>query len=290
MITDGQIAELTGVLIVDDDYAKARSLASHLQAAGFAVSIAHSAEHAEKLIQDCKKPFDVALLDIILPIAHHSDGIQFEGFNLAERLKKTSPKTALVAMSAYMAPDQMKALSGAFDLCLKKSDLNPQQISKVISGLVTNRRTIHLPVIFIVHGQDESAKWSLKNYLQNSLHLGEPVILHEKPSQGRTIIEKFEVYASQADVVFVLLTPDDPGTSDAQQESSKRRARQNVIFELGFFYAKLQRTSGRVILLYKGRLELPSDISGIIYIDISNGIEAAGEEIRKELKDWFSDE
>lgn len=32
----------------------------------------------------------------------------------------------------------------------------------------------------------------------------------------------------------------------------KRRSRQNVIFELGFFYAGLERRSGRVILLHKG--------------------------------------
>jgi predicted nucleotide-binding protein len=30
-------------------------------------------------------------------------------------------------------------------------------------------------------------------------------------------------------------------------------------------------------------VELPSDIAGIIWIDISNGIAAAGEEIRKEV-------
>jgi predicted nucleotide-binding protein len=52
---------------------------------------------------------------------------------------------------------------------------------------------------------------------------------------------------------------------------------------MGYFFSKLQRRKGKVILLYKGQLEPPSDISGIIYIDISNGIEAAGEQIRKEL-------
>jgi predicted nucleotide-binding protein len=36
--------------------------------------------------------------------------------------------------------------------------------------------------------------------------------------------------------------------------------------------------------LHVGPLELPSDLIGITYIDISKGIEAAGEEIRRELK------
>ncbi|NLX20892.1 MAG: nucleotide-binding protein [Phycisphaerae bacterium] len=81
------------------------------------------------------------------------------------------------------------------------------------------------------------------------------------PSHGRTIIEKFEDVAETVDVVFVLLTPDDNIASPRAPNESKRRARQNVIFELGYFYAKLQRSGGRVILLYRGHIELPSGIS-----------------------------
>lgn len=133
---------------------------------------------------------------------------------------------------------------------------------------------------FIVHGHDNEAKLSLKNYIQNTLKMEEPIILAEKASGGLTIIEKFERYAKECNLVFVLLTPDDKYTEDA-----KDRARQNVIFEMGYFLGRLGRKSGRVILLYKGNLELPSDISGIVYINIDNGIEAAGEEIRREIRE-----
>jgi predicted nucleotide-binding protein len=132
---------------------------------------------------------------------------------------------------------------------------------------------------FIVHGHDDNAKLALKNYLQNTLRWPEPVILAEKPSGGKTIIEKFEDHAKDIDVVFVLMTPDDMG--GAVGSPSAARARQNVILELGHFTGKLGRTSGRVILLQKGDLELPSDLAGIVYIDISDGVEAAGEKIRK---------
>lgn len=134
---------------------------------------------------------------------------------------------------------------------------------------------------FIVHGHDENAKLALKNYLQNTLHWPEPVILAEKPSGGKTIIEKFEEHANDIDVVFVLLTPDDMG--GVAGGPSAARARQNVILELGYFVGKFCRASGRVILLHKGNLELPSDVAGVIYIDISNGVEAAGETIRREV-------
>jgi predicted nucleotide-binding protein len=134
---------------------------------------------------------------------------------------------------------------------------------------------------FIVHGHEDSVKLALKNYLQNTLGWPEPVILAEKPSGGKTIIEKFEEHAKNIDVVFVLLTPDDLG--GAVGSPSAPRPRQNVILELGHSIGKFGRTSGRVILLYKGDLELPSDLHGIVHIDISNGVEAAGEKIRKEV-------
>ena len=117
--------------------------------------------------------------------------------------------------------------------------------------------------------------------------LGEPVVLREQPSLGRTLIEKFEAASDDADLVFVLLTPDDIVNGACASDSDKRRSRQNVIFELGYFFARLQRHKGRIILLHKGELELPSDISGIAYIDISGGMEAAGEELRRELQDWL---
>lgn len=136
---------------------------------------------------------------------------------------------------------------------------------------------------FIVHGHDNEAKLELKDYLQNTLDLPEPIILHQQPNKGRTVIEKFEECSENIDVAFVLLTPDDiGGISDGKQ---RERSRQNVIFELGVFVGKFGRKSGRVILLHRGDLEIPSDLAGIIYIDITDGIESAGEKIRKELID-----
>lgn len=144
------------------------------------------------------------------------------------------------------------------------------------------------PQMFIVHGHDHQIVFELKNYLQNTLQLGTPIILHEQPSQGRTIIEKFERLSRPVDLVFVVLTPDDEGYPAGASGRVRKRARQNVIFEMGFFFSKFQRLRGRVLVLYKGDIELPSDISGIVYIDITNGIKAAGEDIRRELGDWLT--
>jgi predicted nucleotide-binding protein len=44
---------------------------------------------------------------------------------------------------------------------------------------------------FIVHGHGDKSLYELKNCLQNTLKLEEPVMLQETPGLGKTIIEKF---------------------------------------------------------------------------------------------------
>ena len=160
-------------------------------------------------------------------------------------------------------------------------DDGPKAITEALAkaGILTNTKP---PLAFIVHGHDEVCLMELKDYLQNILKWQEPIILREQPSQGKTIIEKFEEQSSRVDCVFVLLTPDDIGKKFLTDDD-KRRARQNVIFELGFFYAQMGRNSGRVVALCKGSLEIPSDLQGVVWIDISKGVKAAGEDIRKEI-------
>jgi predicted nucleotide-binding protein len=103
-----------------------------------------------------------------------------------------------------------------------------------------------------------------------SLRAGlEAIILHEQANKGMTIIEKIE---ANTDVGFaiVLYTSDDKGSSSdgAARGELKGRARQNVVFEHGYLMAKLSRE--RVVPLVSSIVELPSDISGVVYVDGSN--------------------
>lgn len=117
--------------------------------------------------------------------------------------------------------------------------------------------------VFIVHGHDEAAKEMVSRFIEK---LGfKAIILHEQPNAGRTIIEKFEAY-SNVGFAVVLLTPDDAHIARVKTLEGKPRARQNVIFELGYFIGKLGRQ--RVCALHKKEVELPSDIDGILYITL----------------------
>ena len=115
--------------------------------------------------------------------------------------------------------------------------------------------------VFVVHGHDGDVKYQAVEFLEKIT--GErPVVLHEQPDSGRTIIEKFEDHASEAGFAVVLLTADDVGRA-RDETTLNPRARQNVVLELGFFIGRLGR--GRVVALHEAGVELPSDLSGVLY-------------------------
>lgn len=224
----------------------------------------------------------MALIDIYLP--GHGDGLK-----LADTLRGLSPGTVLIGISGIMPEPSVQQIGVRFKAFIEKPvwGVIVDTIEESLSGVKRK------PRVFIVHGHDGEMLRKLKDYIQNTLHLDEPVILSERPSFGRTIIEKFEQETEEIDLVFVLLTPDDRGFAAASPEAEKQRARQNVVFELGYFYGKLRRTTGRILLLRKGEIEFSSDLSGVIYIeipdtpDIPDAIRAAGEDIRREIPEWF---
>jgi predicted nucleotide-binding protein len=119
--------------------------------------------------------------------------------------------------------------------------------------------------VFIVHGHDQGALEMVSRFLEKLGLL--PVVLRERPNLGRTIIEKFEAHAD-AGFAVVILTPDDLGTRREEPGELAPRARQNVIFEFGFFIGKLGRE--KVCVLYKKDVEIPSDFAGVLYIPLED--------------------
>lgn len=117
--------------------------------------------------------------------------------------------------------------------------------------------------VFIVHGHDNEAKIEVARFVER---LGlEAIILHEQVNDGMTIIEKIDRY-SNVGFAIVLYTPCDIGYPKEEESLKKFRARQNVVFEHGYLISKIGRNN--VCALVKQDIEIPNDISGVVYINM----------------------
>ena len=128
-----------------------------------------------------------------------------------------------------------------------------------ISQRTSMARTKEYKKVFIVHGHDNALKQEVARMVEKQGL--EAIILSEQANRGKTIIEKFE---ENVDVgaAICLFTGDDYGKAkDATSENL--RARQNVVFEAGYFMGKLGRE--KVILIADANIEVPSDLQGVVY-------------------------
>jgi len=147
-------------------------------------------------------------------------------------------------------------------LGLLRTEIELQEPAPAVATPTLRSNPLSLKV-FVVHGHDNEMKEAVARTLTK---LGlQPIILHEQPNCGRTVVEKFIDY-SDVDFAVVLLSPDDMAyPKDSDLKKARPRARQNVILELGFFVGKLGR--GHVLPLHKvvPDFEMPSDYHGVLF-------------------------
>ena len=131
--------------------------------------------------------------------------------------------------------------------------------------------------VFIVHGHDGELKQSVARIIEKQGI--EAIILSEQVNTGKTIIEKLETH-SDVGAAICLFTNDDFGRGNNEKEL-KPRARQNVVFEAGYFMGYLGRD--HVIMIADTENEIPGDLGGMVYasssdwkIDLCKNLKAMG--------------
>lgn len=173
-------------------------------------------------------------------------------------IKESIPYAGFCSTNFYEIMDSIKShnrrrFKKKETLDIKRNDKKNETIKKDL-----NRK------IFIVHGHNDGMKEAAARFVEKLGFKG--VILHEQPSEGKTIIEKF-TKNSEVGFALVLLSGDDYGHKKNSSEGTARlRARQNVIFEMGYFIGKLGRNKVAAIHEVSNDFEFPSDYSGVLYI------------------------
>ncbi|MGZ2370688.1 TIR domain-containing protein [Ancylomarina sp. YFZ004] len=134
--------------------------------------------------------------------------------------------------------------------------------------------------VFVVHGHDDKARLELCNILKDDLGM-EPVVLQQESNVSiETIITKFERLAADCSTALILFTPDD-------SSEGKFRARQNVILELGYFLGKFQgQKNRRIAIIKRGDIEIPSDISGVLYLEYHKNMKEIFYDLQKQFEAW----
>lgn len=152
--------------------------------------------------------------------------------------------------------DSAGLLEGAIHEIAEYWEDSPSPHSVSVSGDAAKTRRV-----FVVHGHDDAMRLEVVRTLEK-LEL-EPVVLFDRASEGRTIIEKFE---SDADVGYavVLYSPDDVCLDEEGQE--RRQPRQNVVLEHGYFIGALGRAKVTTLVRAAETMEMPSDVLGVVYI------------------------
>lgn len=277
------------ILFVEDDVYSSMTYVDELRDKGFDVTVAEGADEAIQLTSS--GGFDLMVTDLrMLPGARFSEmetaGGQRTGLALARYVRRQNPQLPILLLT--LALDQEVRLwctpANRAEYLRKQTTLPSQLASRVLRSLRDHR---HKPNVFIVHGHNHTLLRELKDYVQNTLGLGEARVLMQKPSGITALLEKFRSHAAEIDIAFVLLTPDDSAAAKSKPSLRSTRARQNVILELGYFLSEARHSDCQVLLLNAGVDELPSDIAGLVPIDVSAGIAAAGEHIRVELARWL---
>lgn len=170
-----------------------------------------------------------------------------------------------------MLEDTQKGLKIAITLLFSVCDnLNDTTIDKTKTNCIGN-----LNRVLIIYGHNDALKQIIARTLEKQNI--EPIILNEKTDIGLTIIEKFEKHAN-CGAAICLFSADDFGNS-LEEKNCNKRARQNVVFETGFYIGKFGRD--KTIILADEDIEMPSDLDGVIYISTNGNYEI---EVLKSLR------
>jgi predicted nucleotide-binding protein len=215
-------------------------------------------------------------VDALVTVAG-ADGTYQAGLEIGLTKKKLVPVGSFGGASQRLLTELRK--SALPDMTRRYERLSnpwvPDLASHVMSLLGAGRPSR----VLLIHGHSDD-RIALKQWLERE-NLADAIVMAQEFTAGQTLPEKFEELASAADAAIALATPDDLAVVGSTSEVARKRARQNVWVEVGWFWGRLGRN--RVLLLVRGELEIPSDLDGIEYYQYETSVLDLAPHMRKFL-------
>lgn len=258
------------VLFADNDPDLLETSREFLDKAGYRVITATNPMDAKQKLEI--GGIDIAILDIRL--TNDNDEKDQSGLTLAKKAAYSTPKIILTSFPSYSyvreaLKPQFDGSPVAVDFLAREEGLSALQstVDDILKSTSEQKEGIRPKrKVFVAHGHDKGIKDATTKFLEEVGLV--PIILSEQVDGGDTIIEKFERYSRESNFAVALFTDDDIGYPKKNPAGPRSRARQNVVFELGYLLAKLGRR--RVRVLYQSGVEIPTNVMGFIYIELDD--------------------
>lgn len=112
------------ILIVEDEQAIAEGLKFNFEQEGYETVVAHDGPAALEQFQDRDSPFDLIVLDLMLP--------GMSGYETCQEIRKTDPRIPILVLSARtLAEDKARAFDCGTDQYMTKPFALPELLSRV---------------------------------------------------------------------------------------------------------------------------------------------------------------
>lgn len=287
------------ILWIDDTPEQVRDLAEALRDEGYTVNLTSSASEGASLL--AASPHDplAVIVDLLMdtesftvPGPHGPQPIDtlhglHAGLVFGRWAKRQWPFLNIIGVSvkADLHDEQVRWFretgAGYFDKYSLFSSIRPLLL--LLNRLTTARKPPPRLRTSIIHGRDTDTLEKLRTYLKTNLRIPELITVREESTPLPELFAEKPGEPEVFNLIFAILATTDPQAGEERDDDARRRSRENILFETGFAAGQCAGGRGKVIILHTGDAGLPADAPGASFINISAGLEAVDEQLRREI-------
>ena len=188
------------------------------------------------------------------------------GLTLYDIIKEQHEDTKIFVLSNLALPELRRVfINKNIEHFICKTDNSPEKIKQIVQNYFDTEMKRIFNNVFVVYGHNRAMYNAVNGYVKK-LGLNSIDLLENSNGGIQSVFDALVKCSYSIEFAIILLSADDIAL-DVENNKITRRARQNVIFEMGFFAGALGKDN--VIVLYEKNenFEFPSDIKVVYYTE-----------------------